>query len=179
MQCTDLPIPHFSLPRHHSLPNPMCLASIVMTDAELNAMSIVDFASATAEMTVSKPAADRLLAGSPEQIARNFFSDPTGQFFAGIWESTPGKWRVRYTEAEFCHITRGLVEIEDDRGRCPHFPDWRLFRGTRWFLRHLVRERTYRQALRNLRICLKIEQTAHFVPEYGANAEVEASGWID
>ena len=35
--------------------------------------------------------------GNPEHIARNYFSDSGGRFFAGIWESTPGRWRVRYT----------------------------------------------------------------------------------
>lgn len=80
------------------------------------APAIVDFTAATPEITVSRPAADRLLAGNPQQTARNYFSDTTGQFFAGVWESTPGKWRVRYTENEFCHITRGSVHIEDDHG---------------------------------------------------------------
>jgi uncharacterized cupin superfamily protein len=93
----------------------MCLASIVMT--ENIALQIVDFSSATPEASVSQPPADRLLAGSPQQTARNFFSDSTGQFFAGIWESTPGKWRVRYTENEFCHITRGVVHIDDATGQ--------------------------------------------------------------
>ena len=95
----------------------MCLASIVMTDASVSDISgIVDFAVATPELTHSKPAPDRLLAGTPEQKTRNFFSDSTGQFFAGTWESTPGKWRVRYAESEFCHILRGQVHIEDERG---------------------------------------------------------------
>lgn len=92
----------------------MCLASIVMIPTPTPA--IVDFAAATPEITTSTPSADRLLAGTPQQTARNFFSDSTGQFFAGIWESTPGKWRVRYTENEFCHITRGSVRIEDGAG---------------------------------------------------------------
>ena len=96
----------------------MCLASIVMTQAELTALpAIVDFAASPPEVTVSRPPADRLLAGAPEQTARNYFSDTTGQFFAGTWESTPGKWRVRYSENEFCHITHGRVHIEDDRGQ--------------------------------------------------------------
>jgi uncharacterized protein len=93
----------------------MCLASIVMTEAF--APAIVDFASAPAETTVVKPPADRLLKGDPEQTARNYFSDSTGRFFAGVWESTPGRWRVRYTENEFCHLTRGRVRIEDGAGR--------------------------------------------------------------
>jgi len=96
----------------------VCLASIVMTQSDPPAATtaIVDFAATVPEVTVSSPAADRLLAGTPQQTARNYFSDSTGQLFAGVWESTPGKWRVRYTENEFCHITRGSVHIEDEGG---------------------------------------------------------------
>jgi uncharacterized cupin superfamily protein len=96
----------------------MCLADIVMTNVNLSDQpEIVDFATASGELTVSRPAADRLLEGSPEQKTRNFFSDASGQFFAGTWESSPGKWRVKYAENEFCHIVRGEVHIEDDQGR--------------------------------------------------------------
>lgn len=93
----------------------MCLCSIVMTD--IIKPAIVDFSRASAEVSISRPAPDKLLAGTPEQTARNFFSDTTGQFFAGTWDSTPGKWRVRYTENEFCHITRGRMELEDATGQ--------------------------------------------------------------
>ncbi len=39
------------------------------------------------------------LAGNPQQTIANYFTDPTNQFFVGKWTSTPGTWRVRYTEA--------------------------------------------------------------------------------
>lgn len=93
----------------------MCLCSIVMTD--IITPAVIDFSRASAEVSTSRPAADKLLSGTPEQTARNFFSDTTGQFFAGTWDSTPGKWRVRYTENEFCHITRGRMELEDAAGQ--------------------------------------------------------------
>lgn len=93
----------------------MCLASIVMTD--VHAPAIIDFATTSGEASVSRPSPDRLLEGSPQHTARNFFSDTSGQFFAGVWESTPGRWRVRYSENEFCHITKGRVLIEDEAGR--------------------------------------------------------------
>ena len=91
----------------------MCLASIVMTDP---ATALVDFKSAAPELSTSHPAPERLLAGNPQQNVRNYFSDATGQFFAGIWHSTPGCWRVRYSENEFCHLTSGRVRIEDEQG---------------------------------------------------------------
>ena len=93
----------------------MCLASIVMIEAIVP--RIVDFANAPSETTVSRPSADNLLAGDPQTTARNYFSDSGGRFFAGVWESTPGRWRVRYTENEFCHLTRGRIRIADASGQ--------------------------------------------------------------
>jgi uncharacterized cupin superfamily protein len=81
--------------------------------------AIVSFATSAAETSVSKPPPDRVLSGDPQHTARNYFSDTTGQLFAGVWESTPGRWRVTYTENEFCHITHGTVTIEATDGtRC-------------------------------------------------------------
>ena len=37
-------------------------------------------------------------------------------FFAGIWEATPGKWRIVYEEWEFCHILSGVSVIEEEGG---------------------------------------------------------------
>ena len=99
----------------------MCLADMLMSEIDAARPSIVAFASANAEVSESTPAGDRLIAGTPRHIARNFFTDPSGQLFAGVWESTPGKWRVKYTETEFCHITRGSVCIEDDTGAAVTF----------------------------------------------------------
>jgi len=62
---------------------------------------------------VSAPAADRLIAGSPRQQVRNYFSDATQQFHTGVWSSTRGKWRIQYSESEFCALTRGRVALEN------------------------------------------------------------------
>lgn len=93
----------------------MCLASIAMN--EILSVDVVDFTVAKPEVSTSKPAADRLLAGDPVTTARNYFADETGKFFAGVWESTPGRWCVTYSEHEFCHITRGRVRIESANGK--------------------------------------------------------------
>ena len=63
------------------------------------------------------PAADRLLSGNPEQRIANHFGDDSNQFFSGVWSSTPGKWRIRYTESEFCCLTRGRVALENLAGQ--------------------------------------------------------------
>lgn len=60
----------------------------------------------------------RLAAGSPApvQLVRNAFTDATGRFFGGIWRSSPGAWRVDYSENELCVLTEGRVRITDDAG---------------------------------------------------------------
>lgn len=67
------------------------------------------------EFTI-RPDADRILAGSPDQTAWNFFTDRTGQFSTGIWEGAPGVWRVTFTENEFCHLMSGVVVVRDEAG---------------------------------------------------------------
>jgi uncharacterized protein len=77
---------------------------------------IVDFRSShDAEQTA--PAPERLLSGTPSQSVTNYFSDQTQQFHAGCWSSTRGKWRIRYTESEFCCLSKGRVALENNEGR--------------------------------------------------------------
>jgi hypothetical protein len=64
----------------------------------------------------STPPAERILTGSPELTVHNHYADPTNQFFAGTWSSTRGKWRVHYTEHEFCHLTSGSVILANEQG---------------------------------------------------------------
>jgi uncharacterized protein len=76
---------------------------------------IVDFRQPM-ESESSAPAADRLVAGNPRQQVSNYFSDSTQQFHSGIWSSTRGKWRIRYSESEFCCLIRGRVALENLEG---------------------------------------------------------------
>jgi uncharacterized protein len=73
------------------------------------------------EPEISSPAADKLISGTPSQEVSNYFSEPTQQFFAGRWSSTPGTWRVRYTESELCVMTSGRVIIKSDAGASNSF----------------------------------------------------------
>lgn len=67
------------------------------------------------------PAPDRILQGRPVHRAWNVFTDPSRQFFCGRWSSSPGKWRVRYTESELCVITAGRVTLESVAGERQSF----------------------------------------------------------
>jgi uncharacterized cupin superfamily protein len=64
----------------------------------------------------ANPAPERIIAGIPRARVANQYADPTQQFFCGIWTSSTGKWRVRYTEHEFCVILEGRVRIESVSG---------------------------------------------------------------
>jgi uncharacterized protein len=77
----------------------------------------IDSASGTEEKLELDRA--RLATGSPlpEQFVRNAYADATGRFFAGIWRSSVGAWRVNYTENELCVLTAGRIRITDDHGR--------------------------------------------------------------
>lgn len=61
------------------------------------------------------PAEGRLVSGSPTFRTWNV-EEAEGGVFAGVWESTPGKWRVDYDEWEFCHILSGVSVISEDGG---------------------------------------------------------------
>jgi uncharacterized cupin superfamily protein len=77
---------------------------------------IVDFRTKI-DSESTAPAADQLIAGDPRHQVANYFSDPTQQFHSGVWSSTRGKWRIRYSESEFCCLTRGRVALENLEGK--------------------------------------------------------------
>lgn len=62
------------------------------------------------------PAPDRVLSGSPTFRTWNV-EEAEGGLYAGIWEATPGKWRISYDEWEFCHILSGISVISEDGGQ--------------------------------------------------------------
>ncbi|ODT31827.1 MAG: cupin [Kaistia sp. SCN 65-12] len=61
------------------------------------------------------PPAERILSGNPKFRTWNI-EEREGGLYAGIWESTPGKWRIEYDEWEFCHILSGVSVIAEDGG---------------------------------------------------------------
>lgn len=63
---------------------------------------------------VTRPAPDRLIEGDPVHSTWNL-EDRDG-LYAGIWESTPGTWRVSYDEWEYCRILAGVSVITEDGG---------------------------------------------------------------
>ena len=69
-------------------------------------------ASVTAE--VDRPDPAKLIAGDPVHTTWNL-EDIDG-LYCGIWQSTPGKWRVSYSEWEYIRILEGVSVLTEAGG---------------------------------------------------------------
>lgn len=53
------------------------------------------------------PAAEKVLAGAPKFTTWLVEARDGGSLFTGVWEATPGTWKIAYDEWEFCSILSG------------------------------------------------------------------------
>jgi len=84
--------------------------------------SVVDFSthSAVVEETVTAP--ERMVTHSPCHTQTwNHYTDPTAQFFSGIWASSVGAFKVSYSEEELCVLIEGRVRLTDNSGQSCEF----------------------------------------------------------
>ncbi|CAD7028526.1 MULTISPECIES: cupin domain-containing protein [Pseudorhizobium] len=65
------------------------------------------------------PAPDRLISGDPRFRTWNL-EEAEGGLYAGVWESTPGKWRITYEEWEYFHILEGYSIVTEEGGEAFH-----------------------------------------------------------
>ena len=77
--------------------------------------SFLKITTAGIEPEPGAPAPDRLIEGDPKFRTWNT-EERDGGLYAGVWEATPGKWRIEYEEWEFCHILSGVSIITEDGG---------------------------------------------------------------
>jgi len=94
----------------------------------MTAPGIVDFRAPVTHEEGLVPA-DRVLEGTPVTRVANHYSDDSGQFFAGTWGSSVGRWRVSYSEHEFCHLLEGRVALTSEDGR-----RWEFAAGDAWVI---------------------------------------------
>ena len=66
------------------------------------------------EPEVERPSREKVLAGDPVFTTWNL-EDAEG-LYCGIWQSTPGKWRVSYDEWEYFRILEGVSILTDAEG---------------------------------------------------------------
>ncbi len=71
------------------------------------------------EPETGAPAADRLVSGDP--TFRTWSLDEAdGGLYAGIWEATPGKWKIVYDEWEYFNVLAGYSIVTADNGEAFH-----------------------------------------------------------
>lgn len=97
---------------------------------------LVDFARPLPEPAEYRPPADRIVAGDPAQRAWILYGSADGRLQAGIWECRPGKWRVIFTEHEFCHILAGRIRVTGDDGSVRTFGPGDAFMSPSGFTGH-------------------------------------------
>ena len=93
-----------------------------------NINDVIDFATNYVETEHGTVAQDRIVAGVAGHAVKeismqthNHYTDPTEQFFAGIWQSSVGAKSVSYTEEEVCVILEGRVRLTDLSGNAKEF----------------------------------------------------------
>ncbi len=59
---------------------------------------------------------EKLIAGNPKQTLWPHYTDASGKFSTGVWQSEVGKWRIHYTEEEYCQLQQGTSVITDEQG---------------------------------------------------------------
>ncbi len=67
---------------------------------------------------ISRPDPAKLLSGDPVHTTWNI-EDRDG-LYCGLWQSTPGAWRVAYAEWEYVHILQGHSVLTDAQGNATH-----------------------------------------------------------
>jgi hypothetical protein len=92
-----------------------------MTKAPAPIPAVISFQGPLPEPSVYRPPAERILSGDPVQSAINLYQSPDGRFHSGIWECQPGKWRVVFTESEFCRLLTGAIVVTGDDGATETF----------------------------------------------------------
>ncbi|TCD14422.1 cupin domain-containing protein [Oricola cellulosilytica] len=80
------------------MPEPLCVA--------------IDTSGAAPE--TDRPAPEKAISGDPEFTTWNV--EERDGLYCGVWQATPGKWKISYDEWEFCHILQGVSVIAEDGG---------------------------------------------------------------
>jgi uncharacterized cupin superfamily protein len=70
--------------------------------------------SAATDPVTERPAPEKIVSGDPVHTTWNL--EERDGLYAGIWQSTPGAWRISYDEWEYCHIRSGHSRLISEDG---------------------------------------------------------------
>lgn len=99
-----------------------------------NINDVIDFATNKAQKELGTVPAELITTGVAGHVVAeiktetlNHYTDPSEQFFAGIWSSSVGAKSVNYTEEEVCVILEGRVRLTDLSGNAKEFGEGSIF----------------------------------------------------
>lgn len=78
---------------------------------------------------VERPAPEKVISGDPVHTTWSLEETAEG-IYAGLWQATPGKWHVSYSEWEYVLIHEGHSILTDEAGNATH-----LKAGDRFIIR--------------------------------------------
>jgi uncharacterized cupin superfamily protein len=64
---------------------------------------------------------DKLISGQPKRAWKALYSSASEEFHTGIYECTPGSWKVSYYEDEFCTLIEGRLKMTSEQGETQEF----------------------------------------------------------
>lgn len=82
---------------------------------------------ATTAPEITRPDAAKVVSGDPVHSTWNLYEGDG--LYCGIWQSTPGAWRVAYDEWEYVNILSGHSILHGADGGAVH-----LHAGDRWII---------------------------------------------
>lgn len=65
--------------------------------------------------------AEKVIHGQPLIRYASAFASADARFDVGLWEGSPGSWRVSYTENEACVLLQGRVKLTAAQGAVMEF----------------------------------------------------------
>jgi uncharacterized cupin superfamily protein len=77
-----------------------------------------------------RPDAEIVLAGDPVHTTWSMEEREDEGIYSGMWQTTPGKWKVSYEEWEYVYIHEGVSILTDTEGKATT-----LRAGDRWLIR--------------------------------------------
>lgn len=67
---------------------------------------------------VERPDPAKVISGDP--VHTTWSIEERGNIYSGMWQSTPGKWRVSYAEWEYVYIHAGHSILTEQDGSVTH-----------------------------------------------------------
>lgn len=85
-------------------------------------MKVIPFPDETlADQEWNDVPAEKVISGTPKSTYKISYASSNEQMVTGVYACTPGKWRVFYTEDEFCTLLEGEVHLTAANGEMQTF----------------------------------------------------------